>query len=192
MSKLTKICTECGKEDSYELMNIDDSDTIEYLTCDDCMTRLCAEANAKKAHESLSAVSRSKEAPKQVTIEDLWQPEWNECVGQPGIPGAAKYGLNNYLEPEGQSIRFPKNCDSIFHHLAREYVYLENKDAIDTLIERANLLWLQGEVTHADIYAMTELLRNLKFDADTKVRHIQSVGWRACAGYTREKRGLPK
>ena len=62
-------------------------------------------------------------APEQ---SELWCPEFDECIGEVLEAGAKKYAPRDWEQPDGYSMGYKAQCDAIFHHLAREFVYKEN------------------------------------------------------------------
>lgn len=119
--------------------------------------------------------------------DDLWCTEFNDCINEVLKNGAEKYEPRDWEKPEGNSMEHPKNCDSMFHHLAREFVYRENKELIDDLIDAFDVdCSCEPEYHHQEI---RQLLLNLKYD-ESCARHTQHIATRAVMSYTREKRGL--
>lgn len=110
-------------------------------------------------------------------MSDLWCPEFNACIDPVLEKGAEKYSPRDWEKPESRSVMPLHNCDAIFHHLARERVYQENKQIIDQILNYT-----------PDPYAY-QLCMKLKYD-EMGTRHLQHTATRSVMGHTRELRGL--
>ena len=131
--------------------------------------------------EDLAAYMLAEDAG---TADSLWCPEFNECIGEVLEAGAKKYAPRDWEQPDGYSMGYKSQCDAIFHHLAREFVYKENLSLINkiqtALTEKHPLLLAQFT---------KELLQSLKYD-EIGTRHLQHAATRSVMSHTREKRGL--
>ena len=138
---------------------------------------------SKKGLDSYMMTVKSRQT-KVCLPDDLWCPEFNEAIGEVLDAGAKKYAPRDWEQPDGYSMGYKSQCDAIFHHLAREFVYKENQILIDDLLEIN-----PKEVSSSALEGLTRLLNNLKYD-EIGTRHLQHAATRSVMSYTREKRGL--
>lgn len=131
----------------------------------------------------LRVMEKAKECNKDFK-QDLWCPEFNEAIGEVLEAGAKKYAPRDWEKPNGYSMGYKSQCDAIFHHLAREFVYKENQMLIDDLLDIN-----PKEFSSSALEGLTTLLNNLKYD-EMGTRHLQHTATRSVMSYTREKRGL--
>tara|TARA_R110000868_G_scaffold102014_3_gene280909 strand:- start:10961 stop:11488 length:528 start_codon:yes stop_codon:yes gene_type:complete len=121
--------------------------------------------------------------------DSLWCPEFNECIGEVLEEGAKKYAPRDWEQPDGYSMGYKAQCDAIFHHLAREFVYKENQDLLEEIeFDIAKIRETKPREENF-LQLVEELLKALKYD-EIGTRHLQHVATRSAMSYTREKRGL--
>ena len=108
--------------------------------------------------------------------------------------GAMKYAPRDWEREDCTSFQFPKNVDSMFHHLARQFVYEELESDIVELRSalakaRSSIAAYDPDMRHLmDLTA--HLLDTLKLDKESGLNHSLHLATRALMGYTRKKRGL--
>ena len=119
---------------------------------------------------------------------DTWCDEFYDCINEITYKGALKYAPRDWELPEGAAITPKKNCDSMFHHLARTYVEQELKEDIKNVRRAVKLSYLALDTTVFN--AIETLLNKLELDAEFGTSHLQHLACRAVMGYTRKVRGL--
>jgi hypothetical protein len=134
--------------------------------------------------------------------QDTWCPEFYDCINEVTYKGAVKYAPRDWEQIDGRNMQFPKNCDAMFHHLAREFVRQEMKgqtaslkDKLAAVESNRTLLRTEHEIPafFSDdlkllIQTVTEYIRCIEQDAEMRTSHMQHVATRAVMGYTRQRR----
>lgn len=122
-----------------------------------------------------------------MVIRELWKPEFYD-VNYVLENGATKYAKDSWLIPSNKSFEGPANHDSMFHHLARDFVYKELKDDIEE-IER-ELKRNRYSATSPLRFYLQALIHKLKRDHESGLHHTLHLSCRAVMQYTRYKRNI--
>ena len=139
-------------------------------------------------YEYITSTKRPPEGVPKAIEDSLWCPEFGECIDDVLQAGAKKYAPRDWEKPEGYSMGHKAQCDALFHHLAREFVYRENEELIKNI--RYSMDRAEPSLEGRDVMNSVEkLLTALKYD-EMGTRHLQHTATRSVMAFTREKRML--